>query len=128
MAWEITFDNEGEKVVVNLDDLSPSVFEEIAKPELATFWAVYSYPAQTPDRLHAVISAAARHAGIEPPPKAETMRAANELNDMIGEATPIEDQPIVDGLPQVPGATESGSTSGAPGDSTGTESSADDSP
>jgi hypothetical protein len=131
MAWQIMFEKEdGEKVVVDLDDLSPDVFEQIAREEKdagLSYWGVYSFPKSTPSILYAVLCAAAEHAGVSPPDRAASMRAINEQNDLFSEVPDIADQPSQDGFPQVPGETESGSSSGAPGDSDGTENSANDS-
>lgn len=129
MGWTVSFDTyDGEKVV-NLDDLSPEVFEAIAKDEPGeNFWGVYKSPGENPDRLYRVICAAASHAGIDPPGRPESMKAIQDQAAMFDTVLDIEEQPMQNGFPQEPGTPESGSSSGVPGDSDGTETSANDSP
>lgn len=115
MAYQITFEKEdGEQVVVNLDDLSPDVFARIAREEKdagLTYWGVYAFPKESPDICYKVICAAAEHAGVDPPERADTMRAMFEQNAMFSDAPDILKQPAQGGLPPVPSETEVGSSS-----------------
>lgn len=134
---EIADDKDAQGVVVgrssatevDLDDLSPDVFEEIAAAEpFANFWSVYNFPAQSPERMYRVICAAAAHAGIDVPDRATTMRAANAQNEMFERVEDIKDQPMEGGFPPSPDATEASSSSGAPDDTDGPPTSSGDNP
>ena len=130
MGWKINFvtDDPDNPKSVDLDDLPPSVFDDLAKDDpTGNWWSIYSFPGESFERMYKVICAAASHAGIDPPDSAQTMRDSERLVEMLERTVDIADQPAQDGFPQVPGATESGSSSGVPGDSDGLEKSADDS-
>ena len=115
-------------IEVDLDDLAPDVYEEIAAAEpFANFWSVYQFPAQNPERMHRVLCAAAAHAQIDPPERAASMRVANEQNDRFERVEDIADQPMEGGFPPKPDATEPGLSSGAPDDSDGPPTSSGDS-
>lgn len=118
MALQITFEkDDGEKVVVSLDDLSPDTLDRIAHEEKEaglTFWGVYLNPRETPGILYKVICAAAAHAGIDPPAEADTMAAMFEQSAMFSEGVDIGKQPMTDGLPNPQGGTEVGSSSISP--------------
>lgn len=132
MGWKIKFvaDDPGNEKVVDLDDLSPEVFDELAKDDPdGNWWSVYAFPGAHFDRMYKVICAAAAHAGIEPPERATTMRDSERLVEMLERTPEIADQPVVDGFPQVPGEAESGSSSTSPGLPTdGLPTSPDDNP
>lgn len=114
MAYQVTFEKEdGEQVVVNLDDLSPEVYDQIAKDSGSglTYWGVYLNPRETPEILYRVLCAAAASVGIEPPDRAETMRDSLKLSALFSAAPDIEDEPMEGGFPKEPIETEIGSTS-----------------
>ena len=100
------------EIEVDLDDLAPEV---------------YQFPAQNPERMHRVLCAAAAHAGIAPPDRAASMRAANEQNDRFERVEDIAEEPMENGFPPKPDAMDAGSSSGAPDDSAGPPTSSGDS-
>ncbi len=117
MGWQISF---GGDKTVNLDDLAPEVFDKIAAEETEASWyGVYKSPGGMSARLYRVICAAAAHIEIDPPPPPVTMIDAEALVGMLEEAPDISEQPMVNDFPPTPAALESGSTSGALGDSDG---------
>lgn len=139
MGWQVTFNGtkrdltvrvkelekdpyasiwEGGKVV-DFDDLSPDLFDVIAKAEplSGNWWNVYRYPGATASRLHAVLTATAQHAGVEVPSKPLNMREANALVEML-EATE-EPGPREGGFPTTPSETETTSSTGPSNDSDG---------
>jgi hypothetical protein len=123
LGWKVNFapgDDGGEKSV-NLDDLSPDTFAEIAKEVDAglTYWGVYAFPRETPEILYRVICAAAKHAQIDAPAKATNMREQRLLDGMLEQVDDIADQPHGDGLPLVPDGTESGSSTTSSDDTSG---------
>lgn len=131
MGWKITFvaDDPDNEKAVDLDDLSPDVFDAIAAEEgMANWWSVYTFPGESFDRMYRVICACADSAGIPHPERAQTMRGADALVSMLTRTTDIEETPMADGFPPVPDATEVSSSSGAPGDSTGPPTSPEASP
>jgi hypothetical protein len=126
MAWKIKFGGDKE---VNLDDLSPGLFDELAADSPGdTWWTVYTFPAGNTERLWRVVDAAARHAGLDPVERPTTMKGALALVDMLERVDDIEDQPMQDGFPTTPEAPESGSTSGSPENTDGLPMSSGDSP
>lgn len=130
MTWEIHFEVEGsdEGKTISLDDLNPVTFDLIANNESvgSNWWSVYTYPGESFERLYAVVCACADHAGVPHPERAQTMRDAETLVDMLKRAPNIEDQPMVDGFPPVPDETEVGSSSGSPGTTDGPQTSSED--
>lgn len=138
MGWQITFDGtrreltpdelsdpfathwEGGKVV-DLDDLSPDVFDTLAREESGdtSWWGVYRFPCGNGGRMYAVACAAAEHAEIGVPAKPANMRESKLLLSMFEQTEDIEDKPIVNGFPQTPPAAEIGSSSGPSDDSGG---------
>lgn len=125
MSWVVKFKD----ATVDFDDLSPDAFDRLASEETdVTWWAVYTFPGANSARLYRAIKECAVHAGIEPPPEPDNMRDAKALLEMLDVTTPIADAPVIDGFPQTPDAPGNGSTSGAPGASTGLEPSPELSP
>ncbi len=124
MGWQINF---GADKSVDLDDLAPEVFQQIADDEDGASWFdVYVSPGARVDRLFLLICAAADHGGVEKPEKPPTIRDEIKLIEMLERTEEIADKPFVDGFPQMPDALETGSSSGVPGDSTGLPTSSDD--
>lgn len=126
MSWRINFvdDDDPEKTVtVDLDDLSPAVFDKIAEDDPdGTWWGVYMLPGAHFSRAYKVICAAAEFAGVKAPDQPTTMRAAQGMVDMLdrkADLEEIENQPMVDGLPKVPESQETGSSSISSDDTTG---------
>lgn len=137
MGWQITFNGTKKDLavedfadpftsrwedgtVVDLDDLSPDVFDAIAQKETdASWWGIYRFPGASGSRLYAVMCAAAKHAGIDPPAKPSDMRESRALLEMIEQTKDIEDLPVQDGFPQKPSETETASLSGLSDDSDG---------
>ncbi len=68
MGWQINF---GADKSVDLDDLAPEVFEALAEDDNdATWFSVYLSPGANPERLYAIVCAAADHAsGDRPRPR-----------------------------------------------------------
>jgi hypothetical protein len=117
MGWVVKLDDDHH---VNLDDIPPSVYDEIASDDPdATWWGVYTWPGGNSKRLHAVISAAAAVAGVDAPAVPATMSEAKDLLNLLDQVEDIEEKPMIDGFPQMPDAPETGSGSGVPGDSDG---------
>src|SRR5450631_1462555 len=102
MGWRITFGGDAlplteahltdpylsrwkEGTVVDLDDLSPDVYDTIAaeEGEGSSWWSVYRAPAATGGRLYKIVVAAAATTDVEPPAKPETMRDAKALLALI---------------------------------------------
>lgn len=131
MGWQITFDGterelsdeelldpfaqrwEGGKVV-NLDDLSPDVFDKIASAEedsTDSWWGVYRFPCSVGSRMWEVAKAAAEHAGVEVPAKPANMREAQLLMRQFERTQDVAEKPMVDGFPPTP-PLETGSSSG----------------
>src|SRR5690242_11905196 len=111
MGWKVNFPD---GPTVDIDDLTPEAFEEIAADEETSWWDVYQVPAKTSLRFQRIISACALHAGIDPPEPPTTMREFNMRIDKWLEATqPIDEKPMIDGFPPTPGEPDSGSLSGS---------------
>lgn len=137
MGWQVTFDGtrrpvdeyiaavkddpfatvwEGGKVV-DLDDLSPDVFEKIAKQDdEANWWGVYRFPAGSSVRMIEVLRAAAEHAGVPAPAAPSNMRESRLLLDMIEQTR--DPDPRERGFPTKL-STEEDSSPGQSGDSIG---------
>lgn len=120
MAWQIVFtlDN-GETKTADIDDLPNEFFKEVARDEGARFWDVGDDPGENPDRMYRIIVACAALIGEEPPDEPKTRRDALRLAEMFKLVPNVDEQPMMDGFPQVPGETEVGSTSTSPGDMDG---------
>jgi len=131
MGWQITFDGTRREVtaeerehdeyvssweggkVVDLDDLSPDVYDKIAENDPNdTWWSIYKFPGATSARLYAVVCAAAEFAGVEPPSKPANMRESKLLLQLLELTQEIEDRPTMNGFPQTPSETATGSSSG----------------
>lgn len=108
MGWQITFDGtkrnlppedraaelaenpyasiwEGGKVV-DFDDLSPDLFDRIAREENSgdvNWWTIYRSPAGQSARFYKVLSAAADFAGVPVPPKPANMRESLLLLEQV---------------------------------------------
>ncbi len=124
MGWRLTFAVEDEEVVVDLDELSPDVFDELAREEAIGNWmSVHDFPGETFDRMYRVICAAAQHAGVEPPERAQTYKDAEILQAMFSRGSDIADEPMTDGFPPEPATSSEASSSGSPEDSTGPQTS-----
>jgi hypothetical protein len=138
MGWKITFEGtervlsaeeiidpyvtrwEGGKVV-DLDELSPDVFDKIAADENGndSWWGVYRFPCASGARMWEVAKAAAHHGGVDAPTKPANMIEANALMAQFERTVDIQDRPVIDGFPQEPPETETGSSSGPSNDSGG---------
>jgi len=124
MASSVTFEKEdGERVTVRLGQLPPSAFAKIAKETNAglTYKGIEMFPKEDPDVLYAVICACAEFAGVEPPPKPDTMDADEMLREMVQPIDDIKDMPAVEGFLAEVTTTENGSSSGQLESSTGLE-------
>lgn len=105
---------------VNLDELSPSVYDEIAaQEEGANWWQVYRSPCGSGGRMARVAAAAARHAGLEVPDAPKNMRESKALLAMFEPTEDIEDKPVLEGFPPKPPETANGSSSGLSDGSSG---------
>ncbi len=125
MAWKIVFPDE--RGVVEFDDLTPETFEGIADAEETSWYDVYSVPAKSSARFQRIVAACAVSLGIDVPEPPTNMREFNRrINDWLEQTESVEDKPMMDGFPQMPGDPESGSTSGSSGDSVGPSTSSDD--
>lgn len=108
---------EGGKVV-DLDDLSPDVFDQIAREEFDSWWNIYRYPGGSGSRLYAIAKAAAEHAGVEVPSKPANMRESVALLELLERTE--EPHPIKGGFPTTPSEeTETASSDGSSDDSSG---------
>ena len=117
MSWKV---NLTDTVSVSFDDLPPEFFGQIAEADRTANWyGVYLAPGGDDQRLYRVIAACAAHAGVEAPPEPKTMRDATKLLDMLERTDDIEDQPMMDGFPQMPDEPETGSVSTSPGGTDG---------
>lgn len=120
MAWRIHFAaDDGEEKSFDVDDLPIEFFKELAREEGVRFWDIGDDPGENPDRFYKIVQAAAEQLGIDPPDRPETMRAIRVMAEMFSRVPDVEEQPMMDGFPQVPGETEVGSTSTSPGDTDG---------
>ncbi len=137
MGWKVLFgeirtkedgeDENGPRFVqysdteVDFDDLQPEAFAAIAKDLDVglTYWGIYRYPNETPEVLYRLVQAAAQVAGVEAPERPTTMREQKALDAMVVRTEDLGDKPVVDGFPQMPGETASGSTSTSPGTTDG---------
>jgi len=132
MGWQITFGGtkrdltpeeleddpfvsrwEGGKVV-DLDELSPDVYDGIAADESGTdsWWGVYRFPCASASRMFAITQAAAAFAGVDGPSKPANMRESELILELFEITPDIADKPVVDSLPLEPPETEAGSSSG----------------
>ena len=138
MGWRITFDGTKRELsdddmldpfvtrwdggkVVDLDDLSPDLYDRIAADENGndSWWGVYRFPCSSAGRMFTIAVAAAEHAGVPAPTKPANMREAEQLMTCFERTPAIEDKPVVDGFPQTPPELETGSSSGLLEDSGG---------
>jgi hypothetical protein len=109
---------EGGKVV-DLDDLSPDAFDEIAAedPLSGGWWTVYRFPGGSGSRLYKVACKAAEFGGAEVPSKPTNMRESLALLELCEQTEELE--PIEGGFPTVRSETETTSSSGLSEDSSG---------
>jgi hypothetical protein len=126
MAWKFTFEDGRE---VKLDELAPTVFDLLAKndPE-ATWWTVYMFPGASTDRLWRLYCEAAKIVDADPGPEPVNLAETLQLLDRLERIPDVEEEPMSDGFPPTPDVPVTGSSSGAPGDSDGPQTSQDDSP
>ena len=129
MGWKITFDGtkrdtsndddpfasrwEGGKTV-DLDELSPDVYDSIAADEQGTdsWWGVYRFPCASGARMFAIACAAAEFARVPAPSKPANMRESGLMLELFEMTQDIAKRAQVNGLPLEPPKTEAGSSSG----------------
>jgi len=126
MGWKFVLDN---NVEVDLDQLPPALFDEIAANDKEASWyTVYRFPGATTDRLWRLYVEACKIVNQTPVKEPTTLHETLQLLDTLEQTTDIEDQPMENGYPPTQGAPENGSLSGAPVDSDGPLSSPENNP
>ncbi len=116
--------------VVDGNDFTTDKLDEIALKHLnvgLTGFGIYQNPNASYGIRYDIIVAAAEMAGIDPPSNSRRAGDANKLVDWIEATQPIADEPMEKGLPKE-GGRRSRSSSTSPGNTTGPETSPDDSP
>jgi hypothetical protein len=128
MALQVTFSTDSGEKVVRVDDLLLDVLEAIAKddPEAERWGDISLDPFRNVNRAYAVLDALADLVGVD---HVERSLSARALEDMLEIVPNVDEEPMQDGYPQVPGRTEDGSSSTSPGPlTTGPSTSPDDTP
>lgn len=145
MHWKVMFGEvklrdgenaDGEKIKVlhsdqevDLDDLLPEAFTAIAQdlnanPANLTDTGVYNVPVDSGETAYAVVVAAAKHLGIDPPPAPTRMSEVVAIKAMFAQAEDVAHQPMMGGFPPEQ-ASGSDSSSTSPETTDGPETSPD---
>lgn len=115
--------------VVDLDDLPPATYDEIALVDgTGNWWDVYMWPGATSTRLNLVLAAAAEVAGVPAPEVPANMRGVRALLLLLERTEDIAEQPMENGFPPKPDETERGSSSISSGDTDGSPPTSEPSP
>src|SRR5690348_4830484 len=109
MALQVTFDADGEKKAMRIDDLPLEVLEAIAKedPDATGMWEISGVPFANTYRTYAVLDAMCDALKID---HVEHNLTPRTLDAMLEVAQDVDEMPMEDGFPKVSGETDDGSS------------------